>query len=306
LLTSSFTADCWWSCAASPSCPTDSRLGPADPLRPGTRLGIVRMPTVDPSAQQPLRRVGRRRWVDSSSHFPYILYSFVSIQAITLSNVLFSCAFVLWCGWDYWQKGNDNEGAGKQETNDGRETMQKDIYLRQNGWRKVFRAVKHPSDTSLYYNTDLYTRPYRSEEHEKRRSRLPGELINVSDETERLEAPFSLSLRCLTNWFQQHGSSLPLAHTHTYLYLYTAIIYIEGRAPIQSDGCWEKKEKKKKSEKFWMWPRSTRLSYVLQSSEWRKENKEYARNSAFILTSIATSMVPIFQPDYYRTTCPGN
>jgi hypothetical protein len=72
--------------------------------------------------------------------------------------------------------------------------MQKDIYLRQNGWRKVFRAVKHPSDTSLYYNTDLYTRPYRSEEHEKRRSRLPGELINVSDETERLEAPFSLSL----------------------------------------------------------------------------------------------------------------
>jgi hypothetical protein len=97
LLTSSFMADCWWSCAASPSCPTDSRLGPADPLRPGARLGIVRMPTVDPSAQQPLRRVGRRRWVDSSSHFPYILYSFVSIMAISLSP-MFCCLVHLFCG----------------------------------------------------------------------------------------------------------------------------------------------------------------------------------------------------------------
>ena len=39
----------------------DSRLGPADPLRPGARRWIVRMPAVDSSAQQPLRRARRRR-----------------------------------------------------------------------------------------------------------------------------------------------------------------------------------------------------------------------------------------------------
>lgn len=100
-----------------PVLPTDSRLGPADPLRPGARLGIVRMPNVDPSAQQPLRRAGRRRWVDSS-HFPYILF-LLFLWAITLSNVSLSCAFVLWCGWDYWQKEKMKDPEKKRRTTGG-------------------------------------------------------------------------------------------------------------------------------------------------------------------------------------------
>ena len=39
----------------------DSRLGPTDPFRPRKRRRIVRVSTVDSSAQQPLRRTGRRR-----------------------------------------------------------------------------------------------------------------------------------------------------------------------------------------------------------------------------------------------------
>lgn len=96
LLTSSFTADCWWSCAASPSCPTDSRLGPADPLRPGARLGIVRMPTVDPSAQQPLRRVGRRWWVDSPLIF--LLFFILLFLSRPSLSPMFCCLVHLFCG----------------------------------------------------------------------------------------------------------------------------------------------------------------------------------------------------------------
>lgn len=74
-------------------------------------------------------------------------------------------------------------------------------------------------------------------------------------------------------------------------------LYIEGRAPIQSDGCWEKKEKKNKSEKFWMRPRSTRLSYSIYFSRLNEEKKKNTRETRLLFLHLyATSMVPIFQP----------
>ena len=75
----------------------DSRLGPADPLRSGARLRIVRMPTVYPSSQQPLRRVSRRRWVDYSHSSSLIRFTFLVLHHHSIPCfVIVFLASLLW------------------------------------------------------------------------------------------------------------------------------------------------------------------------------------------------------------------